>query len=167
MMIRKIYLAAGCFWGVQKYFDSINGIVSTNVGYAQGDLANPTYQQVCTGTTKHTETLEICYDQEIISLEMILDHYFHITDPFTLNQQGYDIGTQYRSGIYYLDQEQESIIKNYIANLQTQYEQKIVVEVLAFSCFYLAEEYHQKYLDKNPTGYCHFNVAEKLNSFKK
>ncbi|KEZ22749.1 peptide-methionine (S)-S-oxide reductase MsrA [Ureaplasma diversum] len=166
-MIKKIYLAAGCFWGVQKYFDSIDGIVSSNVGYAQGNVANPSYQQVCTGNTNHTETIEIEYDDQIIDLVTILDHYFHITDPFSLNQQGHDIGTQYRSGIYYLDSEQETIVKDYVANLQQQVNRRIVVETLPFSCFYLAEEYHQKYLNKNPTGYCHFNVNAKLNSFKK
>lgn len=166
-MIKKIYLAAGCFWGVQKYFDSIDGIVSSNVGYAQGNVANPSYQQVCTGNTNHTETIEIEYDDQIIDLVTILDHYFHITDPFSLNQQGHDIGTQYRSGIYYLDSQQETIVKDYVANLQQQVNKKIVVETLPFSCFYLAEEYHQKYLNKNLTGYCHFNVNAKLNSFKK
>lgn len=154
-MERKIYLAGGCFWGVEKYFKLINGIASTRVGYANGTTKRTTYEDV--KDTMHAETVELTYDDEIISLSFILDLYYEIIDPTTLNQQGNDIGTQYRSGIYYIDNDDETIITQSLQRLKNKYKDHIVVEVEKLKNFVLAEGYHQNYLDKNPRGYCHID----------
>ncbi len=156
-MIKEIYLAGGCFWGVQAYFDKIEGIVETKVGYANGEKANPTYDEVCKGLG-HVETLYVKYNDEVISLKNILQYYFRIIDPTSLNKQGNDIGIQYRTGVYFVDKEDENTISNFIKKEQEKYTEKIVVEVLRLENFYSAEEYHQKYLEKNPSGYCHINL---------
>ncbi len=156
-MIKEIYLAGGCFWGVQAYFDKIDGIVETKVGYANGEKENPTYEEVCKGSG-HSETLYIKYDNNILSLKMILQYYFRIIDPTSLNKQGNDIGVQYRTGVYFVDETDEEIILNFINQEQIKYSKKIVVEILKLENFYSAEEYHQKYLEKNPGGYCHINL---------
>ncbi|MBS9775621.1 MAG: peptide-methionine (R)-S-oxide reductase MsrB [Fusobacterium sp.] len=156
-MIKEIYLAGGCFWGVQAYFDKIEGIVETKVGYANGEKENPTYEDVCNGVG-HSETLYMKYDENIISLKAILQYYFRIIDPTSLNKQGNDIGVQYRTGVYFVDEADEQIILEFIKKEQERYPRKIVVEVLKIENFYSAEEYHQKYLEKNPTGYCHINI---------
>jgi peptide-methionine (S)-S-oxide reductase len=157
--VKKIWLAGGCFWGVEAYFQQVKGVLDTRVGYAQGKTNNPTYQQVCSGLTGHTETLELTYDEGVLSLCKVLEHYFRIIDPTTLNRQGPDRGTQYRTGIYYTDESDKSVILDFIKEMQTCYSNPIVVEVAPFSCFYPAEEYHQRYLEKTPGGYCHINLG--------
>ena len=155
VMIKEIYLAGGCFWGTQHFLKQINGVVSTSVGYANGTVPNPTYNEVYTDKTGHVETVRVCYDSDVVSLEMILDLYFQTIDPTSLDQQGPDIGTRYRTGIYYTDVDDVDVIKNVTKRIALQYIQPIVVEIERLECFYLAEYYHQDYLDKNPTGYCH------------
>ena len=154
-MIKTIYLAGGCFWGVQHYFDQFDGIVKTTVGYANGNSENPKYKDVKAGLTGHAETLEIQYDDTVISLPKILDLYFDIIDPVSVNQQGEDIGISYRTGIYYTNESDLEIIQNKTNEIQKNYQEKVVVEIQPLDNFYEAEEYHQKYLEKNPQGYCH------------
>lgn len=153
--MKTIYLAGGCFWGIQKYFDQFKGIVSTEVGYANGVGANPTYQQVRSQETGYTETIKIDYDPMIICLSEILDFYFDVIDPTLLNRQGNDVGNNYRTGIYYVDKEDVHIIEYTYDLWQKKLNRSFVVEVLPMYSYYPAEEYHQKYLEKNPNGYCH------------
>jgi len=157
--MKKIIVAGGCFWGVQAYFDKVKGVETTRVGYGNGIEENPSYEDVCTGETFHAEVCEIVYNDEIISLEQILELFFRIIDPTSLNKQGGDIGTQYRTGIYLTDESDRVVIENYIENEQKKHKNKIVVEIDNLKCFYDAEEYHQKYLIKNPRGYCHINMG--------
>ncbi len=152
---KVIYLAGGCFWGTEKYLSGIKGIIKTDVGYANGNTENPTYEEVCHNNTGHAETVRVVYDPEIISLSFILSLYYDVINPTSVNKQGADSGTQYRTGIYYVDDTDIEVIKNSIAELQKQYDKPIAIEVLPLNNYYLAEEYHQKYLDKNPNGYCH------------
>lgn len=166
-MIKTIYLAGGCFWGVEAYFSLIDGVCETAAGYANGNCENPDYQKVCTGATNFAEAVKVEYDTDKISLYEILDHFFSIIDPTTLNKQAFDIGTQYRSGVYYIDYEDEKIIKNKIVELQRDYTRPIVTEVERLKNFYEAEEYHQKYLTKHPGGYCHINLSKAIQSKKK
>ncbi len=156
--MKKIWLAGGCFWGVEAYFQQLKGVAGTNVGYGQGQMKNPTYQQVCSGTTGHTEVCEVTYHEEVISLRKLLEHFFRIIDPVTLNRQGPDQGTQYRSGVYYSDEMDKECILKFIKEQQSFYLEPIVVEVEPVNNFYLAEAYHQDYLQKNPNGYCHVNL---------
>lgn len=157
--MKKIYLAGGCFWGVEEYFSRINGVESTTVGYANSKVETPTYQQVCSGSTHAAETLYLEYDEDKIDLKKILDYYFKIIDPVSINRQGGDIGTQYRTGIYYTDEADIASINEYMAEVQKSYKQKLAVEVMPLSNFYDAEEYHQAYLKKNPHGYCHVDMS--------
>lgn len=157
--MNRIWLAAGCFWGAEAYFGQLNGVISTRVGYGQGDTENPSYSSVCTGVTGHAEICEVSYDKTVLPLEKLLEHFFRIIDPTTLNRQGPDRGTQYRSGIYYQDEAELLLIQNFIAAMQSHYKKPIVVEVEMLRNFYAAEEYHQKYLEKNPGGYCHINLG--------
>lgn len=154
----EIYLAGGCFWGTEKYLSCINGIIETDVGYANGNTKNPTYKEVCHENTGHAETVRVLFDKEIISLEQVLELYYDVINPVSINKQGGDVGTQYRTGIYYVNEEDVEIIKESIKQLQTKYKEPIAIEVLPLRNYYLAEEYHQKYLDKNPNGYCHIGV---------
>lgn len=159
-MIKEIVIAGGCFWGVEEYYRRLRGIVSTKVGYAQGHVAFPTYEQVLTGTTNHVEACFLCYDDTEMTLEMILDHFFRIVNPCSLNRQGGDFGTQYRTGIYYNDDEEKVIIETFIQKKQQEYKQNIVVENEKLHTFYDAEEYHQAYLQKHPRGYCHVDFSK-------
>jgi peptide-methionine (S)-S-oxide reductase len=156
--MKKIYLAGGCFWGVAEYFSRINGVTETNVGYANGTKENPTYEQVCTGTTGHTETTLIKYDESIVSLEELLDSFWKIINPTLLNRQGGDIGSQYRTGIYYNDKSDLETIQKSLRKEQEKYEDPIVTEVMEIKSYYEAEDYHQDYLKKNPGGYCHVDM---------
>jgi peptide-methionine (S)-S-oxide reductase len=156
--MKKIWLAGGCFWGVEAYFQQLEGVLDTKVGYGQGGTATPTYQQVCSGITGHTEVLELAYDESILPLHKVLEHFFRIIDPTTLNRQGPDRGTQYRTGVYYTDESEKAAVVEFMKEMQTHYKDPIVVEVEPFSCFYPAEEYHQRYLEKTPGGYCHINL---------
>ena len=156
--MKKLVLAGGCFWGVEEYLSRIDGVVETKVGYANGITENPTYEEVCSGKTGHAEACYITYDENKISLTKLLDKYFEIIEPTSLNKQGNDIGSQYRTGIYYIDENDKTIIDKSKDNLQKLYTENIVTEVLPLKCFYDAEAYHQKYLKKNPNGYCHIKL---------
>lgn len=153
---KEIYLAGGCFWGVEKYFASINGVISTDVGYANGYTENPTYEDVVYRNTNHAETVHIVYDYKVVSLPFILDMYYKVIDPLSVNKQGNDSGTQYRTGIYYIDEADKPVAEKSLQKLAAQYKgKKIAIELMPLINYYKAEEYHQKYLDKNPDGYCH------------
>lgn len=164
--INTIYLAGGCFWGIEAYFSKLPGVIHTEVGYANGKTKPPTYEEVSTGNTNFAETVKVEYDSNKISLGDILSHYFDIVKPTTLNKQSNDVGTQYRSGIYYLKEQNRDTITAAIAQEQKKYQKPIVMEVKKLENFYPAEEYHQKYLDKNPNGYCHINLS-KVAKYKK
>ena len=159
-MIKTIYLAGGCFWGVQHYFDQFDGILKTTVGYANGNAENPVYKDVKKGLTGHAETLEIEYDDTVISLPKILDLYFDIIDPISVNQQGEDVGISYRTGIYYVDEKDLEMIQIKYDEIQKQYDSALAVELEPLKNFFNAEEYHQKYLDKNPGAYCHIPASK-------
>lgn len=158
---KEIYLAGGCFWGVQGYFDQLFGVLSSDVGYANGKTDITSYQMIA--KTDHAEVLHLVYDKSKISLAEILAHFFRIIDPTSLNKQGNDIGRQYRTGIYYVDEDDILTINDFIKSEQKKYQKPIVVEIEALKNYILAEEYHQKYLAKNPSGYCHIdlNLAKK------
>jgi peptide-methionine (S)-S-oxide reductase len=136
----------------------IDGVVETSVGYANGHVKNPSYERVCTGTTGHTETTYVKYDEKIISLEDILDKFWGIIDPTLSNRQGPDIGSQYRTGIYYMDEKDLKIINKTLEEQKGKYNNPIVTEIIPLRSFYKAEEYHQGYLKKNPGGYCHIDL---------
>lgn len=159
-MIKTIYLAGGCFWGVQHYFDQFDGILKTTVGYANGNTENPVYKDVKKGLTGHAETLEIEYDDTVISLPKILDLYFDIIDPISVNRQGEDVGISYRTGIYYVDEKDLEMIQIKYDEIQKQYDSALAVELEPLRIFFNAEEYHQKYLDKNPGAYCHIPASK-------
>lgn len=161
--IKKIYLAGGCFWGVEAYMKRIDGVIDANSGYANGITENPTYEDVIYKGTGHAETVEVTYNSEKISLGTLLKYYFRIIDPTSLNKQGNDKGTQYRTGIYYTDLEDKDIIEKEIILLQKNYPKKIMVEVMPLIRFDLAEDYHQDYLKKNPNGYCHIDLSKADN----
>lgn len=166
---KTIYLAGGCFWGVDAYFSKLPGVIKTEAGFANGKTKNPTYEDVLGGDTDFAETVLVEYNSDEIALEEILAHYFDIVDLTTLNRQAHDKGTQYRSGIYYLNAQDGEIIKNAIKLQQNKNKKPIVTEVKKLENFYPAEEYHQKYLEKNPSGYCHIDLSkiEKHGKFKK
>lgn len=155
--LRDIWFAGGCFWGVQAYFDRIYGVANTTVGYANGKTENPSYHDI--NKTGHVETVHVRYDPNRISLKKLLEYLFIIIDPISLNKQGGDAGTQYRTGIYYNDESDRSGIFDVISKEQEKHLKPIVTEVLKLDNFYLAEEYHQSYLDKNLTGYCHVDFS--------
>ncbi|QNM15331.1 peptide-methionine (R)-S-oxide reductase MsrB [Fusobacterium hominis] len=158
MDIGNIYFAGGCFWGVEGYFKKIQGVISTEVGYANGNFDNPSYEDLVYRNSGHAETVYIRYDKDRITLSKLIKYYFRIIDPTSLNKQGNDRGIQYRTGIYYTDLEDKDIILKEIENEQKKYKEKIVVEVMQLKRFDKAEDYHQDYLDKNPGGYCHINL---------
>ncbi len=151
-----IYLAGGCFWGTEKYISLINGVVSTEVGYANGKTENPTYDEVCNGSG-HAEVVKVEYNKDLISLNFLLYLFYKSINPISLNRQGGDTGIQYRTGIYYVDENDKDIIKNSIENLQKKYNEPIAIEIKSLDNYFKAEEYHQKYLEKNPYGYCHIS----------
>lgn len=157
--MRKIWLAGGCFWGAEAYFQQLKGVVDTTVGYGQGDMADPSYEQVCSGRTGHAEIVEIVYDEAVLSLPKLLEHYFRIIDPTTLDRQGPDRGPQYRTGIYYEDETERKQIADFVDSMQAKYSEPIVVEIEPMANFYPAESYHQDYLQKNPGGYCHVDLG--------
>ena len=156
---KEIFLAGGCFWGTQAYFNQIKGIIKTEVGYANGIGENPTYKQVCTGATGYAESVRIIYNPEEINLYQILEHYFRTIDPTSLNKQGGDIGTQYRTGIYTTNLDDRQFVQDFITLVKNNYSKEIVVEDKLLKNYYAAEEYHQNYLEKNPGGYCHVDLS--------
>lgn len=153
--MKAIVLAGGCFWGVEEYFSRIKGIVNTKVGYANGTKEAPTYEEVCKGNTGYAEACYINFDENVIGLNELLEQFWKIVDPTAINRQGNDVGSQYRTGIYYIDSKDLNVILKNLEYEQKKYMKKIVTEVKPLSSFYDAEEYHQKYLKKNPNGYCH------------
>lgn len=169
--IKEIYLAGGCFWGTEHFLKLIEGVKSTQVGYANGNIANPTYKQVCTGTTNFAETVKVEYDSEKVDLPFLIDLFFKTIDPTSLNKQGNDQGTQYRTGIYYTHPTDLPTIQETVNRLAANYPRPLVIEIKPLQNFYPAEEYHQDYLDKNPRGYCHihpelFELARKAKMKK-
>ena len=168
--MKTIYLAGGCFWGLQKYLDQFEGIENTEVGYAngpEGDVISdpklfgktkaPSYEEVC-NNSGHAETVKVDFDEEKISLDEILNKYFMVIDPSAINKQGNDVGVQYRTGIYYTDEEHIWGISRVLPGIKKSLDAEgkpLNVEIKALENYYPAEEYHQKYLDKNPGGYCH------------
>jgi len=155
--IKEIYLAGGCFWGVEEYFARIDGVIDSVSGYANGSFDNPSYENVCSNSG-HAETVHITYDSTKVSLNTLLKYYFRIIDPTSVNKQGNDSGVQYRTGIYYQNDEDKQIALNAIKEEQKKYSKPIVIEVEKLKRFDKAEEYHQDYLKKNPNGYCHINL---------
>ena len=158
-MEKKIYLAGGCFWGTDHLFSLVEGVVRTVAGYANSVVPHPTYEMVCTGRTGAAETVEVEYDDTKVGLTDLLSIYFRSIDPTTLNRQGNDIGTQYRTGIYYTDPADLPVIEAFVAAVQRRHKEPLAVEVGPLVNFYPAELYHQEYLYKNPHGYCHVDPA--------
>ena len=152
--MERIYLAGGCFWGLQKFFDQFEGVERTEVGYANGVDFAPRHQEVC-ASSGHAETVLVEYDEKTIGLEKLLDFYFMVIDPLSRNRQGMDTGVQYRTGVFYTDEAQLPAIKKVFAREEEKAGQKLAVLLEPLKNFFSAEEYHQKYLEKNPGGYCH------------
>ena len=153
--MKEIYFAGGCFWGTEHFFSLVHGVMTTEAGYANSRVASPSYREVCTGTTGAAETVKVVYDPDSVSLPFLIELYFKTIDPTVLNRQGNDVGTQYRTGIYYTDAADRAVIDSVIDREKLLYQYPIVVEVKPLDNFYAAEDYHQQYLLKNPTGYCH------------
>ena len=158
--LKKIYLAGGCFWGVEEYMQRIYGVYDAVSGYANGKVNNPTYKMVSSGKSGYAETVEVTYDSKKIKLEDLLNHYFKIIDPTSLNKQGNDRGSQYRTGIYYVDDSDKEVIDKVMNFQAKKYSEKIVVENMKLKNFTVAEDYHQDYLRKNPNGYCHIDLSK-------
>ncbi len=156
--MKRIVLAGGCFWGVEAYFKQLRGVTETTVGYTNGNFDHPTYEDLCQHRATHAEAVAIAYNEALISLPTLLGHMFRFIDPTIRDRQGHDIGHQYRTGIYYKDENDLPAIKSFLKQQQPNYKAPIVVEVLPEQGFFAAEGYHQDYLDKNPGGYCHINL---------
>ncbi len=157
--LKEIYLAGGCFWGVEEYFSRIPGVRDAVSGYANGQTENPTYEEVCSGLTGHAETVRVSYEPRIVSLETLTEQFFQIIDPTVRDRQGNDVGRQYRTGVYYADAADREILERLFAAEQKKHEQKLATELLPLENFCAAEEYHQDYLKKNPGGYCHIDFS--------
>ncbi len=156
--IREIYLAGGCFWGVEAYMQRIYGVKDAVSGYANGKTDKTSYQMI--GVTDHAETVKVTYDASQISLDKLLQYYFKVIDPTSVNKQGNDRGRQYRTGIYYQGEADKAVIEQAISALQTKYKNKVQIEVQPLKNYVVAEEYHQDYLQKNPNGYCHIDITQ-------
>lgn len=152
--LSKVYFGAGCFWSVEKLFRKVKGVYLSQAGYMGGDTKNPTYQEICKGNTNHAEVIEVCFDEKIVSYHEILKVFWDNHNPTTLNQQGVDIGTQYRSVIFYTSELQKEEAEKSISIQQEKWENTIVTQIITAPKFYRAEEYHQNYLDKNNFGSC-------------
>ena len=171
-MTKELWLAGGCFWGTEKFLAGLNGVQATDVGYANGSTQAPTYEQVCRENTGHAEAVHVVYDADALPLDKLLDYYFLTIDPTSKNRQGGDTGTQYRTGVYYLDPADRPGIDAALEALQRQYDKPLAVEVAPLENYHKAEEYHQDYLDKNPGGYCHlspglFRLAAETHRYQK
>ena len=167
---KEIYLAGGCFWGTEHFLKQVRGVVATEVGYANGHTERPTYEEVCQHHTGFAETVRVTYAPEQLSLRQLLDLYFLTIDPTSLNRQGGDVGDQYRTGIYYTDSTDLPVIQAALSALQSKYNKPLAIELAPLKNFYNAEDYHQDYLDKNPSGYCHirpelFRIAREANPY--
>jgi len=163
--MREIYLAGGCYWGVEKYVSNIKGVLETTVGFANGDTEHPTYEQVRYHNTGHAETVKVVYDEEQLPLTALLNLFYMIIDPTSVDKQGEDEGHQYRTGIYFTAKEEEPVIAESLKGLKQGLEingnnKPLAIEACPLEHFYDAEEYHQKYLDKNPAGYCHVPIRK-------
>lgn len=170
MSIETATLAGGCFWCLEAVYDQLNGVVDVVSGYAGGRVKNPSYEAVCSGITGHAEVVQVKFDTSVISFSDLLDVFFTIHDPTTLNRQGADVGTQYRSAIFYHSPEQKATAEQAIAHLETEkiYDNKIVTEISPMDTFYPAEAYHQEYFARNPyQPYCMAVVAPKVAKFRK
>lgn len=166
--LETIYLAGGCFWCTEAVFDRVRGVMDVQSGYANGHVDNPSYEQICEGTTGHAEVVRLVFDPQIIGLRQLLEIFFATHDPTTLNRQGNDVGTQYRSGIYFLDALQAEVARAVIAALAPEAGGAIVTEVLPLQSYWPAEDYHQDYFRQHPEqGYCAFVVSPKVQKFRK
>ena len=164
-----VTLGGGCFWCIEAVFEELNGVEQVESGYSGGRVDDPTYEQVCTGTTGHAEVVQVTFDPKTISLKEILEVFFTVHDPTTLNRQGADVGTQYRSVIFYRSQEQKDIAEQVIREIQKAklWKAPIVTELVPFMAFYRAEEYHQEYYKKNPgQAYCRIVIEPKIKKFR-
>ncbi len=157
---KEIYLAGGCFWGVEAYMQRIEGVLDAVSGYANGSTENPSYEDLIYRNSGHAETVKVSYDPAKISLEQLLHYYFKVVDPTSLNKQGNDRGVQYRSGVYYTDMQDAEIIRAVFQKEQQKYQNPIVTELRPLEHFYEAEDYHQDYLAKNPGAYCHIDLRK-------
>jgi len=165
---KEIYLAGGCFWGMQKYLKLIRGVICTEVGFANGYTENPSYKEVYTDTTGHAETVKVIFDLDVLGLKDLVRLFFKAIDPLSLNRQGDDKGTRYRTGVYYTDESDKATIISVFSEESARIGKNVVVECCLLDCYYPAEEYHQDYLDKNPNGFCHltpdvFAIAKGIN----
>lgn len=157
---KDIWFAAGCFWGAQKFFKLVEGVDFTEVGFCNGNLDNPTYQEVYTDTTGHAECVHVRYNPSVVSLRHLTELFFKIIDPLSLNKQGEDVGTRYRTGVYYVNPKDAEELASVFSQIrQSLGVESFPVELLPLKCFFPADEYHQDYLDKNPAGYCHLSPA--------
>lgn len=159
MKVKEIYLAGGCYWGVEKYMSSLKGVKKTTVGFANGNTKEPTYQQVRYENTGHAETVRVEYDPEILPLPVLLTLFYKIIDPTLVDRQGEDVGHQYRTGVYYTGEEDREIVQASRDRLEKEAGVPLAMEACLLDQFWPAEEYHQKYLDKNPNGYCHVSLG--------
>ena len=168
--LKKATFGSGCFWCTEAVFEMVEGVHSVVSGYAGGNVENPTYEQVCSGSTGHAEVIQITYDPGIITYDEILQIFWKTHDPTTLNRQGNDVGTQYRSVIFYHDDEQKQLAEKYKKELDTSgaWKNPIITEIVPLPVFYKAEDYHQNYYENNPNqGYCAFIISPKLEKFEK
>jgi len=156
---KELFLAGGCFWGTQEYLGNIEGVMETDVGYANGHVPNPTYEAVCHHETGYAEAVRVAYDPAKLSLSFLLKLYFESIDPVAVNRQGGDCGEQYRTGIYYTDDADLPAIQTAVSGLEKQIGMTTSIEVKPLENYYLAEEFHQDFLKKNPSGYCHIPKA--------
>ena len=164
--MKTIYLAGGCFWGTEHYMRQFEGVTETVVGYANGNLDNPSYQQVYTDQTGHVECVKVVYDESLISLQTLCRMFFRSIDPLLLNRQGGDVGTRYRTGIYWTESQDSEVVEQVWQEVQARFDAPLAVEKSPLESFYSAEEYHQDYLQKNPEGYCHLSL-QTMNLSKK
>jgi peptide-methionine (S)-S-oxide reductase len=168
--LQKATFGSGCFWCTEAIFERLNGVVDVESGYSGGKVDNPTYEEVCSGTTGHAEVTQITYDSSVISYDELLEVFWKTHDPTTLNRQGNDVGTQYRSVIFYHNEEQKRLAEKYKGELNKSgaWEMPIVTEITAYKNFFSAEKYHQDYYENNPNqGYCSFVIAPKVEKFEK
>ena len=168
--LQKATFGSGCFWCTEAVFEELNGVHSVVSGYAGGNVVNPSYDEVCSGKTGHAEVTQITYDPKVISFDELLEVFWKTHDPTTLNRQGNDVGTQYRSAIFYHDEEQKNLAEKYKAELDKSgaWDNPIVTEISPLKNYFPAEDYHQEYYANNPNqGYCAFVIAPKLEKFKK
>ena len=156
--MKEIYFAGGCFWGVEHFFKGVDGVAEAMPGYANGNTENPTYKEVYTDTTGFAETVRVRYNPERVSLDFLTRMFFTVTDPLTLNRQGHDEGTRYRSGVFYVNEEDRPVIETVFQEVSAKLGVPLVTQLEPLRNFYPAEEYHQNYLDKNPEGYCHLSL---------